>query len=55
MFYTFFKWFLGRKYWYHPKDPVQISISVQFQRCILGLLDELLGLEEYVKHESEAG
>ena len=26
-------WFLGRKYWYHSKDPVQISISVQFQHC----------------------
>ena len=25
--------FLGRKYWYHSKDPVQISNSVQFQRC----------------------
>ena len=26
--------FLGRKYWYHSKDPVQMSIYVQFQRCI---------------------
>ena len=25
--------FLGRKYWYHSKDPVQISIYVQFQCC----------------------
>ena len=25
--------FLGRKYWYHLKDPIQIGIYVQFQRC----------------------
>ena len=25
--------FLGRKYLYHSKDPIQISIFLQFQRC----------------------
>ena len=28
-------WSLGRKYWYHSEDPVQISIYIQFQRGTL--------------------
>ena len=32
-FCNLYDWFLGRKYWYHSKDPVQISVYVQFQRC----------------------
>ena len=32
-FCNLYDWFLGRKYWYYSKDPVQISISVPFQRC----------------------
>ena len=32
-FFNLHDWFLGRKYWYHSNDPVQISISVQFQHC----------------------
>ena len=46
--------FLGRKYWYHSKDPVQISSFMYSFNIVLGLLGELLELKEYVKHESEA-
>ena len=47
--------FLGRKYWYHSKDPVQISSFTYSFNVVLGLLGELLELlKEYVKHESEA-
>ena len=47
-------WFLGRKYWYNSKDPVQISISLQFQHCTWTSW-WVIGTKEYVKHESEAG
>ena len=30
-FFNLHDLFLGRKYWYHLKDPVQISIYMQFQ------------------------
>ena len=33
-FFNLHDWVLGRKYWYNSKDPVQISIYVQFQRRI---------------------